>query len=346
MNFLILNFCSFLGSMILTQASTFTNGAHGLFQKRSIQSLTLVAEEEQDDFDYLKADLNQLGKVIEGVFRSCNNMIERFNRSYWFYLLPSTRRYLSISFYMIPLGLLVLPLLLKALATYLNLLDNHRSTIETFWRILPKLLQLHLFGLVTAVLPYTIIGEFKILKSLSNIDLGIVLNTIITVFTLTTIFEISPRKRKQDSKKKLKKISIRKYVALLELALIITCLSLINISLALVLSIIFVPLMSTITGLAPVTRFEKIRNIFHKVLLIILNPFFLIELAGYLRSFTQIDELPLALKGGLHQFYSLKNLKNLDVISSVEELFYFGNWTYLIAAILFPVYLQFCYLLR
>lgn len=55
--------------MIATQASTFTNGAHGLFQKRSIQSLTLVAEEDKEDNDYLKSDLNQLGKIIEGVFR-------------------------------------------------------------------------------------------------------------------------------------------------------------------------------------------------------------------------------------------------------------------------------------
>lgn len=69
------------------------------------------------------------------LFRSCNNMIERFNRSYWFYLLPSTRRYLSISFYMIPLALFVLPSLLKAFIIYLNLLDEYRSVIKGYGSI-------------------------------------------------------------------------------------------------------------------------------------------------------------------------------------------------------------------
>ena len=157
-----LEYAKTIGSMMSTQASTFTNGAHGLFQKRSIQSLTLAAEEEQEDLDYLKADLTQIGKVIEGVFRSCNNMIERFNRSYWFYLLPSTRRYLSIGFYMIPLALIVSPCLLRALVIYLNTLDEFRSVIELFWIILPQLFWIHLYGVILASFPFIIQNSSKL----------------------------------------------------------------------------------------------------------------------------------------------------------------------------------------
>ncbi|KAJ8869286.1 hypothetical protein PR048_030859 [Dryococelus australis] len=38
----------------------------------------------------------QLGRVMEGLFRSLNNLLERFHQSYFFYLQPATDRYISI----------------------------------------------------------------------------------------------------------------------------------------------------------------------------------------------------------------------------------------------------------
>ena len=52
-------------------------------------------------------------RVIEGIFRSLNNLLERFHQSFFFYLLPSTDRYVSIGLYMPPFGLLVLPVAIK-----------------------------------------------------------------------------------------------------------------------------------------------------------------------------------------------------------------------------------------
>ena len=45
------------------------------------------------------ASLLQLGRVLEGICRSLNNLLERFHQSFFFYLLPATNRYISIGKY-------------------------------------------------------------------------------------------------------------------------------------------------------------------------------------------------------------------------------------------------------
>ena len=51
--------------------------------------------------------------MIEGLFRSLNNLLERFHQSFFFYLLPATGRYVSIGLYMQPFGFLAAPLIVK-----------------------------------------------------------------------------------------------------------------------------------------------------------------------------------------------------------------------------------------
>lgn len=60
-----------------------------------------------------KANDSDYYRVIEGVLRSLNNLLERLHQSFFLYLLPATDRYVSIGLYMPPFGLIVLPLLLK-----------------------------------------------------------------------------------------------------------------------------------------------------------------------------------------------------------------------------------------
>ena len=52
-------------------------------------------------------------RIIEGVCRSLNNLLERFHQSFFFYLLPATDRYVSIGLYMPPFGVLASPVLIK-----------------------------------------------------------------------------------------------------------------------------------------------------------------------------------------------------------------------------------------
>lgn len=348
-----------------TQASTFTNGAHGLFQKRSIQSLTLVGEEEEHDMDYLKADLTQIGKVVEGVFRSCNNLIERFNRSYWFYLLPSTRRYISIGFYTIPFALIVLPLMLKALVIYLQTIEKHKSVIETFWIVLPQVVWVHLYGIVIASFPFIIQNSSK-LQSHFNFKTDELLFYSLLSFMCSLMFspilnqdtssdsdstknstedqvdELSANEQTTKELRRLKIISIQQYVALLELALVAVCLSLVNISLALSLSSIYIPIMFSISGSEqPRSGVRKFLNYLHKLILVLVNPLALIYLVVLVNSVyskpTQsvIDHLN-------SSFIAQKQL----ILSLVEDWYLFGNWTYLIGSVaIFPLWLQFWYLL-
>lgn len=105
-------------SFISNQASMQPDGLHGLFLQYAIQSLTLDCPEyivtSKKRYTTMTSSLLNLGRLIEGIFRSLNNLTERFNRSYYFYMLLSLRRFTSIAYYMTSFGLMIIPLLLKA----------------------------------------------------------------------------------------------------------------------------------------------------------------------------------------------------------------------------------------
>ncbi|RWS21655.1 glycosylphosphatidylinositol anchor attachment 1 protein-like protein, partial [Leptotrombidium deliense] len=116
-----------ISSMMISQGIGLPTGAHGLFQKFAIQAITLEAIEKFSSDGTVGITFVQIGRLIEGIFRSLNNLLEKFNRSYWFYLLPSTRRYVSIGYYMISFGLMVVPSLFQALSLYLNMNQQANS---------------------------------------------------------------------------------------------------------------------------------------------------------------------------------------------------------------------------
>ncbi|MCL4131688.1 UNVERIFIED_CONTAM: hypothetical protein GTU68_055066 [Idotea baltica] len=84
-----------LVAMIATQATGIPNGNHGLFHRFGIASVTLEGV-RQDGRTWRSSNLRQVGRVLEGICRSLNNLLERFHQSFFFYLLPATNRYISI----------------------------------------------------------------------------------------------------------------------------------------------------------------------------------------------------------------------------------------------------------
>lgn len=109
-------------SFMKTQATMKSDGLHGLFLQYSIQSLTLDAPEYQKTSSgsfVMASNLLNMGRLIEGIFRSLNNLTERFNRSYYFYIILSLRRFTSIGYYMSAFGIIIFPVLLKALHIHL-----------------------------------------------------------------------------------------------------------------------------------------------------------------------------------------------------------------------------------
>lgn len=57
-------------------------------------------------------------RVVEGIFRSLNNLLEEFHQSFFFYLLPESHRYVSIGLYMPPFGCLLLGPVIMAIVQW------------------------------------------------------------------------------------------------------------------------------------------------------------------------------------------------------------------------------------
>lgn len=85
-----------------------------------IEAITLEGFEKTDRGS--EADYSQVGKVVESIIRSVNNLLERFHQSFFFYLLPSTDRYISIGKYLYNSIFIVL--------------DNYFISYNYFYRII------------------------------------------------------------------------------------------------------------------------------------------------------------------------------------------------------------------
>ncbi|NWX13617.1 GPAA1 protein, partial [Aegotheles bennettii] len=96
--------------MVLAQASGRPHGDHGLFLRYRIEAITIRGI---NSFRQYKYDMTTVGKTLEGMFRKLNNLLERLHQSYFFYLLPSLSRFVSIGLYMPAFGFLILVLILK-----------------------------------------------------------------------------------------------------------------------------------------------------------------------------------------------------------------------------------------
>uniref|UniRef100_A0A8C9EAC4 GPI-anchor transamidase component GPAA1 n=1 Tax=Phocoena sinus TaxID=42100 RepID=A0A8C9EAC4_PHOSS len=104
--------------MALQQASGHPHGAHGLFLRYRVEALTLRGV---NSFRQYKYDLVAVGKALEGMFRKLNHLLERLHQSFFFYLLPTLSRFVSIGLYMPAAGFLLLVLGLKALELWVQL---------------------------------------------------------------------------------------------------------------------------------------------------------------------------------------------------------------------------------
>jgi len=104
------------------QISGIPYGNHGLFYKYRIEAYTLkgISSNPHIGRNY-PVDFESIGRYIEGVFRSINNLLEHIHQSFFMYLLPNTNRYISIGLYIPPLACLVFPLLVCLLQSWISL---------------------------------------------------------------------------------------------------------------------------------------------------------------------------------------------------------------------------------
>jgi hypothetical protein len=66
------------------------------------------------------SSLFRIHRTVESTMRSLNNLLERFHQSFFFYMLPSPWRYISIGVYMPPFLVMCAGLVLSAVALWLQ----------------------------------------------------------------------------------------------------------------------------------------------------------------------------------------------------------------------------------
>ncbi len=114
--------------MAARQATGVPSGNHGLFHRFGIEAVTVEGVSKAGKKGRRQvADLYVLCRVMEGVFRSLNNLLERFHQSFFFYLLPASDRYVSIGMYMPGFGFLGGALVVAALGLWADCVHFERS---------------------------------------------------------------------------------------------------------------------------------------------------------------------------------------------------------------------------
>ncbi|XP_039158068.1 glycosylphosphatidylinositol anchor attachment 1 protein isoform X2 [Eucalyptus grandis] len=161
------------------QALGVPTGPHGAFRDYQVDAVTLefsprhysISKGRTKDF------ILRGGRLIEGVIRSVNNLLEKFHQSFFLYLLTSPSKFVSVGVYMIAFALLVAPLPVAAASLYAeaNCLDTSLDDAKSFsppaatinelvisersWRwikAVKKVLIVHLWGTTVSLLPYFI----------------------------------------------------------------------------------------------------------------------------------------------------------------------------------------------
>lgn len=167
-----------LASSLYYQALGVPTGPHGAFRDYQVDAVTL---EISPKFSLDKVRHNDIllrgGRLIEGVIRSVNNLLEKFHQSFFLYLLTSPSKFVSVGVYMIAFALLIAPLPMVAASLYVDVsslgnrsksgnstafgitsTNEHGITIRSWrWLNSAKLVfVIHLWGAIVSLLPHFI----------------------------------------------------------------------------------------------------------------------------------------------------------------------------------------------
>ncbi|XP_066253687.1 glycosylphosphatidylinositol anchor attachment 1 protein [Euwallacea similis] len=309
--------------MVSSQATGIPTGNHGLFLRFGIQALTLEGFEQGKYKVISKIGFLSIGRVIEGIFRSMNNLLERFHQSFFFYILPSYDRYISIGLYMPALCMIAATLIIKACAKWCQLQDDSKTVKVgheiSYVKVVLLFFVLHGIGVFVTAFP-------GLCKSLSyfhfNTEVGTLVSwglvTILSLALLIPYLTNSIRKCQRSC-------DLLCIFALLELGTALICISMNNISLGIICSTISVPVALIID-----TNLNEHVKIVQKIFWLIVHPasvLFIIVLVNTVLIFNQepIKELLLRALYATHQ----------AVIYSIVDSMIYGNWLYTVVTSIF-----------
>lgn len=323
-------------SMMLTQSTGIPNGNHGLFHRFGIQAVTMNG--------FLRPNTrgNQIGffsmgKILEGVYRSLNNLLERFHQSYFFYLLPSNDRFVSIIWFIPVLGMLVGALLVRSLVqwyqvcynpylknedTEIELMETEKKEVieeddsnDTFKIFLLFFLS-HIIGILLMHSP-TLISQYGADYDFST-DYSIFYGfAIISLILLYLPFSL--RLQNHSS------MIILNMFVMWELAMILLGIGMINFSLGVLCAFLYVPISLLITP-----TINKSRTIFQYIIWILVHPFIAMVIIVMVYTFFMFPTMKFDEQIGM----GVKAAKQALVFGIVDSIVY-GNWVFNVACSIF-----------
>ncbi|KAM6455334.1 glycosylphosphatidylinositol anchor attachment 1 protein isoform 2-T2 [Liasis olivaceus] len=249
--------------MVLKQGSGHPQGDHGLFLRYHIEAITIRGI---NSFRQYKFDMGAMGVTLEGIFRKLNNLLERLHQSYFFYLLPSLSRFVSIGLYMPAFGFLILVLVLKALELWMKLSSFDRegsplcdgdrvpnlATVEepkpSLLTLVPPLLVCHATGLALYFVP--VWGQRVATEHFPVSESEAVVLTSIAVYVAGLALPHNTHRALKGSGSD-RGWMMLKLLALLYLAMQLSCVALINFSLGFLLTVTMVPVAAIVQPTGP-----------------------------------------------------------------------------------------------
>uniref|UniRef100_A0A4W6D4V0 GPI-anchor transamidase component GPAA1 n=1 Tax=Lates calcarifer TaxID=8187 RepID=A0A4W6D4V0_LATCA len=329
--------------MVMKQASGRPWGDHGLFLRYHIEAATIKGI---NSFRQYKTDATTIGRLLEGMYRKLNNLLERLHQSYFFYLMPSLSHFVSIGYYMPAFGLLTVILLLRALDLWVQLthiftgrylsiysacignsplLIKYVSSQQSSPGVLSVLTPLvisHLTGVALYTLPIRFqemaVEHFPVSETEAVVLTAIAVYTAGLALPHNTHRFLSGEGTEQGWR-------VLKLVAVLYLAVLLGCTALINFSLGFILALTLVPVAAFVTPHIP-----KVLSAF---ILVILSPACTLLFSVFF--FQELQEMPVSFQDGW--------LLYLSVISQgILDHFLYGSLVYpLIALLVYPCWLLF-----
>ncbi|XP_043263869.1 glycosylphosphatidylinositol anchor attachment 1 protein [Colletes gigas] len=325
--------------MIATQATGVPTGNHGLFHRFGIEAITLQGFEEpgQQNSD---ENLYQVGRIVESIVRSLNNLLERFHQSYFFYLLPSTDTYISIGLYIRSLVLIIAVVFIKAFSMWQRLqvstsIENKKIThIKQVKKdgfdigtITSEILWAHICGVVIASSPHALTyfgSKIWDLRTEDSVYFGFLAMAILTI-----IWPLYCKRRT-----KYKNAALIYVITSVELATVLMCIAMHNFSLALVAAVVYVP------AILPITPKQNSTSKFRRVIFffwILLHPFVISSLLVLCYTYINFstDSILLIL------YRAYRATKQAYVFSIMDSMI-FGNWFYNVTiSMVLPIWLLF-----
>uniref|UniRef100_A0A336MQS1 CSON005394 protein n=1 Tax=Culicoides sonorensis TaxID=179676 RepID=A0A336MQS1_CULSO len=329
----------FISIFSLLKNIFFVLGNHGLFHKYGIEAVTLECIKSPSTTDSRRRNgIISLLKIVEGISRSLNNLLERFHQSYFFYLIVAYDRFVSIGDYIWSIALMAGALLIKSFIMWLQLNlpeesdDDHSSKKKViskdisfdYIKVGTVIILAHVCGVLTSYLPFVeqwnqFIYEHDLPTTKGvyyALQLGNAIGLLIPCFI---------RLKKEAAE-------VLHIALLLELGTALIAISMVNFSLGFLISLAVVPF---VLLLDPILMTKTtLRNILSRALYLIIHPLFLVYLTVATLTLFQFSELNIL--SILHRAYTA----TLDGITySVVDSVIYGNFIFaLITLIFFPTW--------